>query len=144
MCPIVFNEPHFSVLFPPLPNICSLEILLDFALRMQPWFMESISQIFPDNSKSSSPKIIVSYSRVEHYQANHGYIALLQMLETFLLSHSAIPSLIWRLGYGPLHVREQGSANFADLVDFFRRAMPTLHVMGKVAVEKFVLDWRNH
>jgi hypothetical protein len=106
--------------------------------------MESISQILPDNSKSSPPEIIVSYSRVEHYQANYGYITLLQMLETFLLSHSAIPSLIWRLGYGPLHVREQGFVNFADLVDFFRRATPTLHVMGKVAVEKFVLDWLNH
>jgi hypothetical protein len=144
MYPIVFNEPHFSVPFPPLPNICSLEILLDFARRMQPWFVESISQILPDNPKSSPPEIIVSYSRVEHYQANYGSITLLQMLETFLLSHSAIPSLIWRLGYGPLHVREQGFANFADLVDFFRRATPTLYVMEKVAVEKFVLDWLNH
>ncbi|KAF8142708.1 hypothetical protein K438DRAFT_1994709 [Mycena galopus ATCC 62051] len=138
-----FNQSHFSVALPALPHLCSLAILLDVSRRAEPWVIESISQILASNSNAGPEKITISYSSVGRYRASDLYMPMLQTLETLLLSHSAIPSLVWRLGYGQLYVKEKGFANFAYLVDLLRAATPTLHAMGKLAIEKFVLDWQD-
>ncbi|KAF8150490.1 hypothetical protein K438DRAFT_1865495 [Mycena galopus ATCC 62051] len=140
-----FNRSHFSAVFPPLPHLRSLEILLDVARRTEPWFIESISQILAfSNSNSNSGgaheiSVTISYSAVGRYRASHLYTPVLHALETFLLSHPARPSLVWRLGYG---AKETGFANFADLVDVLQQATPTLHGKGRLAIENFVLDGR--
>jgi hypothetical protein len=104
--------------------------------------METLTQILASNSESNPHEIIVSYTRAERYQPDRSYEALLNRLETFILSLPAVPRLQWRLGYSSLDFKPH-PVGFTDIVNLFHRAMPKLHVMGMVVVEKYKYDWRD-
>ncbi|KAK7006261.1 hypothetical protein R3P38DRAFT_3214311 [Favolaschia claudopus] len=140
-----FTKPHFSLPLPALPHLHSFEIILDIGRRTQPWFLESLDQIIASNQNSSLQEIIISYSGVERYRANPFYVPLLRELESLLLDLPlGIPRLRWRLGYGPVHVRQHGSANFVELKELYKKEMPELEGMKKLVVEKFEMDWREN
>jgi hypothetical protein len=123
-----------------MPNLRSFEIMMMIEHRTRPWFRETLSQIL----QSNPAEIIVSYSGVQRYQPDRSYETALKALETLFLLRPAVPCLRLRLGHGPRHFTEHGFANCTDLGDVFSQAMPTLHAMEKVVVEKYVLDWRDN
>ncbi|KAJ7358280.1 hypothetical protein DFH08DRAFT_932429 [Mycena albidolilacea] len=136
----VFNEPHFSVPFPPLPNMLPRDTAgflsshaavvdgIDFSnpsgqLEIQP---------SRDNCLLFSRGALSSELRLYSVAADAGNVPPVALRHP----ESHMETRVWPAACQRTRLRE-----FRRSRGFFRRATLTLHVMGKVAVEKFVLDW---
>ncbi|KAJ7087144.1 hypothetical protein C8R44DRAFT_820375 [Mycena epipterygia] len=124
--------------FPPLPSLSSVEIVLNFWNRDQPWLIDVISRILTSNSTASIEEVAVTCG-VNYSPAldisELGFQNVLTKMEDLLFRHPAAPRIRWRLAYARVDV-----AQFATLIQV---KIPRLHAAGRHIFEPFDLNWRS-